>query len=158
MRSCIVNPRKFNWRNLPLCPRPRPCPCPCPWTWTLTGTWTWTWTLWQMDTDRYMDVDIVADFSRCFFFDIISNWHFFHQSACFFPVDVLSHSPFLTIRPFVPFDVFSIRSFVPFGVFSIQCFVPFCVLSYDVLSFDVLSFDILYFRCLLFRHFVGEPT
>jgi hypothetical protein len=40
VRYYIINPRIFNWRNLPvststfMCP----CPCQCPWTQTWTGT------------------------------------------------------------------------------------------------------------------------
>ncbi len=127
MRSCIVNPRKFNWRNLPQCPHPRPCPCPCPcpcpWTWTRTGTWTWTWTFFPVDVLSHLTFFLIRSFYI---------WHFVLFGV--FPFDVLSRLAFF------PFNVFSIQHFVPFGLLSHSSLVPFNVLyNLAFFPFDVLS-------------------
>ncbi len=61
----------------------------------------------------------------------------FNPIRHFVPFNVLSHSAFFSIRRFLQAKFLTIRPFVPVDIFSIHCWVPFGVLSFDVLSLDV---------------------
>jgi hypothetical protein len=178
IRSCLVNLRKFNWRNLPKSTSmslslsvsvsmdtdtdrdmdvdvdtdtDRDMDVDVDmgrWTRTQTGTWTWTWA----------DPDVFRHFFHSTFFPPVG---LFFPNRRFVPFGVFSiqrffHSAFLTIQPFVPFDVFSIRRFFHSTFCPIRPFfhLTFCPIRR---SFDFLSFDVFYFRHLILRHFVGEP-
>ncbi len=86
---CIINPRIFHWRNLPM------------------STFTSMSLSVSMDMGKFLQM----------FFDILSIRHFFHQSA-FFPFDVFSIRSFLLFdllshSAFFPFAVLSHSTFRP---------------------------------------------